>query len=75
MNEKDLIKIFTGTEIAVIQVKEILDENGIPTLMKNGYQSGISAGFIGGTPSTIELYVLEEDKERAEVIVNEISNS
>ncbi|MDP2723165.1 MAG: DUF2007 domain-containing protein [Bacteroidales bacterium] len=75
MNEKDLIKIFTGTEIAVIQVKEILDENGIPTLMKNGYQSGISAGFIGGTPSTIELYVLEEDKERAEAIVKEISYS
>jgi len=73
MNDKDLIKIFTGTEIAVIQVKEILDENGIPTLIKNGYQSGISAGFIGGTPSTIELYVLEEDKERAEAIIKEIS--
>jgi hypothetical protein len=69
--EKKLVWIFTGTEISVILLKGELEENGITALIQNDYQSGIFAGFSGGVPSAIDLYVQESDLFQAEPIVND----
>jgi hypothetical protein len=68
-NEKDLIRVYTGTEIYVIHLKEELEENGISVLMQNDFQSGISAGFVGGVPSAVDLYISESDMKKAEPII------
>jgi hypothetical protein len=70
-NENDLIRIYTGTEVSVIHLKEELEENGISVMMQNDFQSGISAGFVGGVPSAIDLYILEKDLKKAEPIIND----
>ena len=73
-NLKKLIRIFTGTEVSVILLKGKLEESGIPALIKNDYQSGISAGFTGGIPSAIDVYIQESDLTKAEPIVNEFQH-
>ena len=70
-NDDDLVKIFTGSEIAVNLLKAELEKEGIPSLVRNDFQSGIAAGFVGGIPSVVELYVNGSDRKRAEVIARD----
>jgi len=70
-NKDDLVKVFTGSEIAVILLKAELEKIGIPALVRNDFQSGIAAGFAGGIPSAIDLYVNGSDQKEAEPIVKE----
>lgn len=69
--ESNLVRIFTKSEISVILLKGELEENGITALIQNDFQSGISAGFSGGVPSAIDLYIQESDLFQAEPIVND----
>lgn len=69
--ENDLIKAFTGSEIAVNLLRAELEETGIPSMVKNDFQSGVSAGFASGIPSAIDLYINESDLKEAEPIVKE----
>ena len=34
-------------------------------MIKNNFQSGMRSGFYGGSPSQVELFIFEEDKEKA----------
>lgn len=70
-NGNNLIRVFTGSEILVIILKERLDEAGISALIKNDYQSGISVGFVASVPSAIDLYIQESDLKEAEPVINE----
>ncbi|MCX6238726.1 MAG: DUF2007 domain-containing protein [Bacteroidia bacterium] len=69
----NLIRVFTGTEINADLLKDQLEEIGIAALVKNDYQSGISVGFVGGTPSSIDVYIQESDLKEAEPIINEFN--
>lgn len=62
----DLIRIYTGTEVSVILLKGELEDKGIYTMIKNDFQSGNMAGFFGGIPSAVDLYILESDTKQAE---------
>jgi len=66
-----LIRVFTGTEVLVILLKERLEEVRISALIKNDFQSGIIVGFVSGVPSAIDLYVQESDLKEAEPTINE----
>ena len=66
MNEHSKhIKLFTGSLIEIQRLQLDLDDNKIPSLVKNNFQSGLRAGFYGGSPSQVELFIYEEDKEKA----------
>ena len=67
----NLVKVFTGSEVSVILLKGELEEHGVSAIVKNEYQSGITAGFLGGVPSAIDLYIKELDFKQAEPIINE----
>jgi hypothetical protein len=67
----NLVKVFTGSEVSVILLKGELEENGIAAIIRNEYQSGITAGFLGGVPSAIDLYINESDFKQVEPIINE----
>lgn len=53
----EYINFFSGTEVRVILLKGLLEEDGILTIMLNDYNSGNIGGFLGGTPSTVRLKV------------------
>lgn len=69
--EDELIKIFSGSEIAANLLKAELQEVGIPSLIKNDFQMGISSGFAGGIPNLIDLFINESDRKKAEPTVKE----
>tara|TARA_R110000796_G_scaffold183498_2_gene299980 strand:- start:47173 stop:47409 length:237 start_codon:yes stop_codon:yes gene_type:complete len=66
-------KIYSGNQVSVILLKGLLEEAGIAFIEKNEQTSGVIAGFVGGTESTISLSVQEFDKLKAENIVEEFS--
>jgi hypothetical protein len=66
MNEHSKhIKLFTGSLIEIQRLQLDLDDSEIPSLVKNNFQSGLRAGFYGGSPSQVELFIYEKDKEKA----------
>lgn len=63
------VDFFSGTEIRVILLKGLLEEEGIPTIMLNDFNSGNIGGFLGGTPSTVRLRVRQSDLDKARSIL------
>ena len=59
------IKLFTGSLIEIQRLQLDLDDNKIPSMVKNNFQSGLRAGFYGGSPSQVQLFIFEEDRENA----------
>jgi hypothetical protein len=74
-NREDLIRIYTGTEISVIHLKEELEECGIDVLLQNDFQSGMSADFVGGIPSSIDIYIKKTDLGKAEPIIEDFKKN
>jgi hypothetical protein len=70
----NLIRVFSGSEILAILLKDELEVNGIPAIIQNDFQSGISAGFAGGVPSSVDLLIKESDLKNAEPIINEFNH-
>lgn len=70
-HDSDLIHVFAGTELTVLHLKDILGDSGITCLIRNDYESGKSAGFMGGTPTTVDLYIQKSDEAKAETIMAE----
>ena len=69
--ESDLIRVFTGSEVAVLLLKAELEEIEILAMLQNDFDSGLSAGFSGGVPSAVDLYIQKSDLSRAEPILTE----
>ncbi|HLP74961.1 MAG TPA: DUF2007 domain-containing protein [Bacteroidales bacterium] len=67
----ELIKVFTGSDVSVILLKGLLEETGIPSIIRNEYQSGINAGFFGGVPASVDLLIKESDFSRAEPLIRD----
>lgn len=59
------IRFFTGSLIEIQRLQIDLDDNEIPSMVKNNFQSGLRSGFYGGSPSQVELFIYEEDLEKA----------
>ena len=73
MNSKDsLVLVFTGRQVIIQMIRAELESNGIFSIIKDGFQQGIEAGFGGGIPSAIDLYVTESDLARAKEIIEAI---
>jgi hypothetical protein len=76
MNDNDrIVKVFTDSEVAVVLLKEVLEQNGISALIRNDFNSGIFAGFAGGVPSAIDLFVQQADVNRAKAIIEDFNKS
>ena len=73
--ENELIRIFSGTEVTVILLKGELEQAGIPAMLQNDFESGLSAGFVGGVPSAVDLYIQKADLDKAEPILKDFIKS
>jgi len=69
MNDK-LIKLYTGGDVVINRIKQELEANGINALIKDRFKQGLAAGFGDGVPSAIDIFVVEENFEKANEIVN-----
>jgi hypothetical protein len=66
-NEEKLIRVFVGPEPTVMLLLEMLEETGVKGLIKN--DSGL--GYLGAVPQVMDLYILEEDLEKATPLIAE----
>ncbi len=64
-DEEKIVRVFTGSEPTALLLLKLLEETGIKGLIKN--DSGL--GYIGANPATLDLYIFEEDRERAEPLI------
>lgn len=71
MSLPNLVIIYSGTELTANLLKVELENSGIASYIRNDFNSGLIAGFSGGTPSVVDLCVEEKDVAEAEPIVNE----
>lgn len=67
----NLIRVYSGTELTVNLLKDELEKFGISSMIQNDFNSGVSAGFSGGVPSSIDLFIQELDLGKSEPILNE----
>ena len=72
MKQKNkLVKVYTGTEVTVNLLKELLEETGVGSTIQNNYKSGVEIGFVGGVQSAIDLLIQQYDFETAEPLIRD----
>ena len=69
--EEELIRIYTGSEVSVILLKGELEQIGIESMIQNDFDAGLSAGFISGVPSAVDLYIQKSDLKKAKPFIDE----
>lgn len=62
------VKIYSGNEIMAASVKNKLEEAGISIVVRDNIQSATLAGF-GSLGQVVNIYVNEEDAEKAKAII------
>ena len=74
-NNTEFVTVFSGSEVEVLMLKGLLEGIDIEGIIQNDYQSGIIAGFGGGTISTVRLKIHETDLEKAQSVITDFTNS
>ena len=70
MKERNkLVKVYTGTEMTVTLLKELLEEIKVASTIQNNYKSGVEVGFVGGVQSSVDLFIQQSDFETAEPVI------
>lgn len=65
-----LIKIFSGSEILALNLKNQIEEAGVDVVLKNNIQSGRVAGF-GTTDLAVELFIQESQYGKISKIIED----
>ena len=68
--EDDYKRVYTGSEVNVQYLEDLLQQEDIGTRVRNDFDSGLRAGFGGGLPGQVQLFVLSEQYEKAKAIVD-----
>ncbi|MBN1985738.1 MAG: DUF2007 domain-containing protein [Prolixibacteraceae bacterium] len=68
----EIVLIYTGGEVIIRRLEAELQQQGIQSIIKDGFKQGLAAGFGEGVPSAIDLYVAAEQAEQAQEIVKAI---
>ncbi|NJW51424.1 putative signal transducing protein [Salinimicrobium oceani] len=72
MNEEEEYKrVYTGSEVNVQHLQNLLNEKGIPNRVRNDFDSGLRAGFGGGLPGQVLLFAKTSHFEEALKIARE----
>lgn len=72
MNEEEEYKrVYTGSEVNVQHLQNLLEEQNIPTRVRNDFDSGLRAGFGGGLPGQVLLFAKTDHYEKALKITQE----
>ncbi|MEE3999598.1 DUF2007 domain-containing protein [Tenacibaculum sp. FZY0031] len=63
------IKVFSGSQIFVNRLSQLLDEIEVPHLVKDNKEAGRVAGF-GTLGNSIDVFIYESDLEKAQQTIN-----
>ena len=63
--EDEYKRVYTGSEVNVLHLEDILQQEVIGPRVRNDFDSGLRAGFGGGLPGQVQLFVLSEQYEQA----------
>ena len=66
------IKIYTGTSILANRLAFLLDQKGIPSIIKDDKESGRLAGF-GTLGDSSEVHIFKSDTHEAEQIIQDFN--
>lgn len=69
--EEDYKRVYTGSEVNVQHLQNLLQEQGIPTRIRNDFDSGLRAGFGGGLPGQVLLFAKTSHYDQALRIAEE----
>ncbi len=69
-----LIKIFSGSEVFALALKEKIEAVGVETVKKDNIQSARLAGF-GNSDLAVELFIQEVDFGKASPVIEEFRMS
>lgn len=61
---ENYVKVFSGSEVEVIRIRLILEQNDIKFIERNDIQSGVAAGF-GTIDKAVHILVDNDDYYRA----------
>lgn len=65
----EFVRIYTGSEVNVQHLQNLLRDVGIESVVKNNFESGRLSGFGGGFIGQVRLFVLENQAQEAREIV------
>lgn len=66
MSEEESYKrVYTGPETNVQYLQELFEKAGIHSRVRNDFDSGLRAGFGGGLPGQVLLFVLQSHYDEA----------
>lgn len=65
-----LIKVFSGSEILAKNLQNRLEEQDVPTVIKDNIQSARLGGF-GNTDLAVEVFIQESDYNKAHKIIDD----
>lgn len=60
--------VYTGSEVNVQYLQELLNQKGISSRIRNDFDSGLRAGFGGGLPGQVQLFAVKSHLEEASKI-------
>ena len=63
-------KLFAGSEVMVLAVRNVLEENNIAYIIRDDIEAGRSAGY-GTLGKAVHVFVAEEDLTKAEALLKE----
>jgi hypothetical protein len=69
--EEEYKRVYTGSEVNVQHLQNLLEEQGIPTRVRNDFDSGLRAGFGGGLPGQVLLFAKTSHYDKALKITEE----
>lgn len=68
-SEEQFKRVYTGSDVNVQYLKNLLEEAGIRTRVRNDFDSGLRAGFGGGLPGQVQLFTISSHYDEALKIV------
>lgn len=58
-------RVYTGSDTNVQYLQELFNKTGISSRVRNDFDSGLRAGFGGGLPGQVQLFVVKNHYEEA----------
>lgn len=58
-------RVYTGSEVNCQHLQQLFEEKGIPSRIRNDFDSGLRAGFGGGLPGQVQLFAMKSHLDEA----------
>lgn len=63
--EDNYERVYTGSEVNVQYLQDLYNKAGITSRVRNDFDSGLRAGFGGGMPGQVQLFVIKSHYSEA----------